>query len=182
MVKICFLDLDGVLVSFYNAALSVMGMTRDLADLVVPPGEWHFSKYFCKDDNEFWKKIDQTPRFWQSLDKMDDADHIVETCEQLFGSNVYLLTSPPLNPSAFSGKAEWVQKHYPHLYRKLFIGAAKEAFAHSGAVLVDDSDSNIEKFKKAGGKAVLVPRRWNSGHQEADKTATLVRLGLMGII
>lgn len=176
---VCLLDIDGVLANFWTAAVHRLGLKVADSFARVPPGEWSFVAHLGYSDNEFWKIIDSTPGFWEGLAKMPDADLILETCEVFFPGRVFLLTAPPLNPEAYSGKARWVRERYPKLYRKLFIGPAKEAFAHAGAVLVDDNDGNCEKFRAAGGNAVLVPRRWNSGHGVADDALHCVRQELL---
>ena len=41
------------------------------------------------------------------------------------------------------------------------IGPRKELNAKSGAILIDDSDDNIRKYREAGGTAILFPQPWN---------------------
>lgn len=178
--KVCFLDIDGVLADFWTTSAKCIGIASAENYSYVSPADYFFWRSLGYSDNEFWRVIDATPGFWESLTPTEDGRAIYETCEILFPGRVYLLTAPPLNPEAFAGKARWVREHYPELYRKLFIGPAKEAFAHPGAVLVDDSDANCDKFRAAGGKAVLVPRRWNAGHGAEDTLAD-VRRGLLRV-
>ena len=38
-----------------------------------------------------------------------------------------------------------------------------------------DKDENVDGFREAGGKALLVPRPWNRAHLQADRTVQVVR-------
>ncbi len=163
-----FLDIDGVLSDFCGPALKIMGVTEEQLKKALPPGpsSFYITSPFMSDD-EFWALIDGVPDFWENLPKTKEADKIVEICMKYFGKEVYLLTKPPHNPLSYAGKAVWVRKYYPQLYRSLFVGPRKHAFAHPGAVLVDDNEENCDLFckppnGKPGGSAVLVPRRGNS--------------------
>jgi len=129
-------------------------------------------------DTEFWAQIDARADFWPGLALTADAAAILQACESIAGPNVYLLTSPPLNPVACTGKVQWVRDKLPSYYRKLFIGSHKPAFAHGGAVLVDDYDGNVDGFRAAGGRAVLVPRQWNTAHHLAGEAAGVVHATL----
>ena len=40
----------------------------------------------------------------------------------------------------------------------------KASVCQSKTLLIDDSDKNVDSFRKCGGHAVLVPRPWNSLH------------------
>lgn len=43
----------------------------------------------------------------------------------------------------------------------VFIGSKKHLMAGNG-VLIDDWEVNVNKFREAGGEAVLIPSNWNS--------------------
>jgi len=45
-------------------------------------------------------------------------------------------------------------------------------------LLIDDNAKNCEKWEKAGGKAVLVPRPWNYAWQQAGGVMETVRNGV----
>lgn len=167
-----FLDIDGCIADFCGPALKVMGITQKQMEDALPPGRGAFmmTAPFMTDD-EFWGRVDNIPDFWENLPKTKEADEIVKLCTSYFGEELYLLTKPPRNPLSYSGKATWVRKHFPKLYRNLFIGPRKYAFAHPGSVLVDDNEENCELFVKPpngkpGGDVVLVPRRGNSLHEK----------------
>lgn len=173
--NVCFLDMDSVITDFYLPALKAVGLTKEYVEANLPPGPeaWRLDEKFMS-KNDFWGAINSVPNFWESLPKTQEADEIVKICEKYFGDNVFLLTSPPHHSNAYSGKATWVKENLPKYRRKLFIGPKKYAFAHSKAVLIDDSEENCEKFRKAGGKIVLVPRRGNSLHHREHELLTVL--------
>lgn len=83
--------------------------------------------------------------------------------ERRFGPrNIVVCTSVPLDSEAASGKLKWIQREIPEYSRRYLLGPAKE-FCAPG-LMIDDSDFNVDNFELAGGKAVLVPRPWNSLH------------------
>ena len=87
-------------------------------------------------------------------------------CESLVGQeNVCLLTSPTIDPDCLAGKLEWIHEFTPKwLHRQYLVGPCKQFCAHPEALLIDDSDKNVNKFRDWGGQAVLVPRPWNTNH------------------
>ncbi len=62
--------------------------------------------------------------------------------------------------------------------RRTLLGDCKHACAHKGALLIDDSDEQVERFRQAGGWAILLPRAWNSRHAEAGDPVGALRRDL----
>jgi 5'(3')-deoxyribonucleotidase len=174
--KTCFLDLDGVLADFVGGICRVFDITREQLYERWPEGDWSVYKALQISEDQFWTDIDAWGiRFWRELQPLSDYRQILETVEERFGAkNVAILTSPPRNPLAVAGKVEWIQTHLPDYRRRFFVGPDKQLLAHANAVLVDDYDENIRKFREAGGQAVLCPRRWNSGWR-TDESAKCLR-------
>jgi 5'(3')-deoxyribonucleotidase len=167
----CFLDLDGVLVDFVKGALDYW----DAEDFVVD--HWDFDKTLSAklkiNVEYFWGCLDQG--FWEALEWTPDGKDILAACEEKYGGEVYLLTSPCATEGCAEGKTNWVKRNLPQYQRKLFIGSAKHAFASPDKTLVDDSDTNVKKFSQAGGKTVLVPRAWNEMRHLKDSAASCVK-------
>lgn len=105
---------------------------------------------------ELWDKIDKAGTdFWSKLDILPWAKKLIEEMEKL--GEVYFLTSPGTCVPAPSGKMEWVNKYFPKMIERLIICKNKEMCANKNAVLVDDSEKKVEKFREAGGHAFLWP-------------------------
>ncbi len=169
-----FVDIDGVLTNFVGAALA--RHNRRFEELA--PGEWHFNKALGLTETAFWAQLGGAD-FWANMDWLPDGRAILGAAECSFGAeNVSLLTSPSQDSACWQGKAQWVAKHLPQYNRRLTVSACKTVFGGAGKVLVDDSEDNCEKWDRAGGEAILVPRFWNAGHAQAADAATVVARAL----
>lgn len=157
----CFIDVDGVLANFTEGVCKLFGKEESFW----PTGQWDFPVEFGGEDRVY-ELIDHcSPQFWAELNLMPHAKAIVNLLEGKYGQeNCCFLTSPPKsNPSAATGKQEWINNHFTRYRRQVLIGAAKEFCAHENAILIDDYLPNCQKFQRHGGKAILVPSRFNLG-------------------
>jgi 5'(3')-deoxyribonucleotidase len=159
----CLLDLDGILVDFYQG-------TKDLLQLPdswnLPPGEWDVCKVLNQSLEEITKNMDE--KFWANLSWMPDGREILKMVENHFGQdNVILWTSPLDREGCMEGKRKWIQKHLPscyHTHHRTIMGGVKWLGGHTDTVLIDDFDHNVTPFRKRGGRAILYPRLWNTNH------------------
>jgi hypothetical protein len=110
----------------------------------------------------FWERIPRS--LWASVPESAEFHWLLSRCEQLVGrENVCFLTSPTLDPDCLAGKLEWIHEHAPSwMHRQFLVGPVKQFCAHPEALLIDDADKNVNKFRAWGGQAILVPRPWNS--------------------
>jgi len=162
----CFIDMDGVLVDFVGGAQAFYGRKLD----PYPAGDFDIVKALGMSSREFWNGLDES--YWANLPMLPDAALLLQLLEQSFGTmNLCLLTSPSRDPRSLSGKLRWIQKHLKKFERRFLIGPPKEFCAHPGSILFDDSDGNVDQFRRAGGAAVLVPRPWNRDHAIVDAVA-----------
>ena len=171
-----YLDMDGVLVDFIGGICRLFGWKREELYERWPIGEFNIAPILGVTDDEFWHRIEQCPDFWLNLEPTPDYLEIISICENkaMFPGGIVLMTSPPLGTAAVIQKIQWINKHLLAYYRRFAVTPCKEQFAHFDAVLVDDFDVNVDKFRQAGGKAVLVPRRWNSLHSFAHDSVKAV--------
>lgn len=157
------LDMDGVLTDMLKPI-------QDLYDLGPwPPGSGHeiqqvYPQLQDMSASKFWQSFDNED-FWANLPWHDDGKIILNLCEKHF-PKINLCTSPTLNPHCASGKVRWIQENLPAYRRKYFIGPKKWHLASPDHCLIDDREINVEKFRAAGGTAILVPRPWNPLHDE----------------
>lgn len=160
-VHVILFDMDGVISQFVRGALRLHNSTLDHSDIT----GWAMYEKMGLTEPALYAPMGYD--FWSSLDCYSDG---FELLGKLLGERLGLLSSPVLTPGCTDGKRAWVKRHLPDLLPRTFIGTDKSLFAHENAILIDDSDANVEKFRLAGGRAVLVPRPWNAARAECDIT------------
>ena len=167
---ICFVDLDGVLVDFNKGVLRAF----DCEDLEWPAGVRDVHKVLGISKNQFWSRLNED--FWANLPMMDDAREILSLVEAKFGRmNVCILSSPSMDPRCLSGKAKWLQKNLRSYLKSYLLGPSKYYCAHENSLLIDDAEKNVESYWANGGKAILMPRRWNRLHSISSPVDELAR-------
>ena len=121
--KILYVDMDNVLVDFESGIALLDEATR----------------------LEFDERLDEVPGIFAL---MKPADGAIEAYEKLAGVfDTYVLsTAPWRNPSAWSDKVIWIQRHLGMVaYKRLIISHHKNL--NAGAYLIDDRTKNgADKF------------------------------------
>ena len=164
-----YLDVCGVLADTPRAALEFHGLSVDIYNKPEFRGIWDIADVSGMPWDAFWNPL-ANHDFWLSVPPMADAYKIVHMLERRFGDNIVLLTAhtsfqhEPNNHHFSSGRHAWINRYMPEYRDKFFIGHDKWRLAHPNAILFDDKDKNIELFKKAGGRAITIPRAWNRMH------------------
>lgn len=134
-----YVDMDGVLTDFMKKLCGILDMPLDR--------DFEFGN-----DTKVWKKIDSAGKeFWAGMEWMPGAKE--ELWNELSEHDPVLLTSPSNHPSSVEGKKEWIDAHVPGT--PFIIEQEKEKYADPDAVLIDDREKNIEKWRKAGGTGIL---------------------------
>ena len=77
---------------------------------------------------------------------------------------VKFCSSPSRDPHSIVGKMIRLFEWKGYNFRDYVITPQKHLLAGNGNVLVDDLDQNVNKFRTAGGKAVLFPSVGNSNY------------------
>ena len=176
-----FLDVDGVLADFTMGAHRKMGIDLDYNNWPYPKGPEGWDWQHCLGmtfeelseicDFEFWKGLP-----WTS-DGRDILRVILKFVEQ---GNITLLTTPMPHVMSASGKMAWIEKNLPaYKWHTLISSGKKDILAGvPDSILVDDSQNNVDAWRGVGGKAVLVPRRWNNRWPEVNTASISVELQL----
>jgi hypothetical protein len=112
--------------------------------------------------------------FWRGLSWCSDGWDILQTILNFVDQkDITLLTTPMPHIMSASGKMAWIGQNLSAYLRSTCIYSGgctiegqppvgKELFAQiPGAILIDDCQRNVERWRHAGGKAVVVPRWWN---------------------
>lgn len=169
MPRTIFLDMDGVITDFMSAALRRHGREYDPA--TYPAGEWEIAKFLGCSETAFWKPLEGFD-FWANLEPYPWFQRLLAGLERY--GDVVLATSPSHDHMSPAGKVAWIQKHISTRFRSFLIGPQKYHMAKPGALLIDDSDKNVEKFVAHGGDAIIFPQRWNSLHAVSEDPADYV--------
>lgn len=176
-----FLDMDGVAVNFMDRALRVHHLDQQQIIANWPIGVWDVCEVIGMTPEKFWGEIDRwTEAFWADLFAYSWFDELIKTVEEFAPQDWYFLTSPSRFHRSSSGKVLWIQRAFGESFRRYILTEHKHLLAKPGAVLIDDSDSNVARFREAGGEAVLFPQPWNSlgpfGDPVAHVRASLLKL------
>lgn len=159
-----YLDMDGVMVDFIGGVEKLLDV--DLSDL----DQYSMAKHLGMSATQIWKRIDKAgPEFWAKLDRYPWTDDLLMYSFSLT-DQVYISTSPSINPSCAMGKHQCILNTMPkELHRRFFIGPQKQQLARDETtILIDDSDKKVEAFTQAGGKGIIFPQPWNSGREYTD--------------
>lgn len=172
MIKEIYIDLDDVLNRLSMYILHSVGLDIDYNSYDEYPTEWGYNileaaKSLAGGDwrpelGTFWDMIPQ--KVWRECPKSELCDWLVPMCASLVGEdNVFIASSPTKDPDCLAGKLQWIHENLPtFLHRQYFITPRKIQLAHPGALLIDDSDSNVLGWRERDGFAITVPRPWNS--------------------
>jgi 5'(3')-deoxyribonucleotidase len=181
MINTVFLDMDGVLVNFLGGLHEALGIPYSYENYPYEKGKWNMLTDIKGFDDipATFEQCDDccTTNFWRHLEWMPDGLDIFETIRHHFKpEQIYLLTTPMPNVESASGKMMWVKSNtLGYIKCTIITQAPKHLLARPDTLLIDDKDENVDGFREAGGKALLVPRPWNRAHLQADRTVEVVR-------
>jgi hypothetical protein len=151
-------DMDGVLVDFENR---FKRFSKD-----IPP-----QKYEDKFGKEkFWDLIDNQigVRFWAGMPWMSDGKQLWDYIKNY---TPILLSSPSRSNSSRLGKRIWRKINLPSTKLILAQADKKQNYATPNSVLIDDRESNIDQWIKAGGIGIL----------HTDTASTINKLKKLGL-
>lgn len=157
-----YLDCDQVLTDFIAGICAAIGY--DYPGTPNWPEEWTYDMFesagSSREDANKHCNID----FWANLNWMEDGKRILCQVFKRFRPNeITVLTTPMRNNGSYTGKMIWFENNVPELYDRVIPSLVpKEEFAFDfNRLLIDDCQRNVERFIKAGGAAIMVPRPWN---------------------
>lgn len=173
MIDQIFVDLDDVCNRFTMHALRYMGCTCSIDDSDFPNVGYDIVAacnllHPTKNDwtpYKFWSQLDYG--VWDNMPIRVDCHQLLSDCATVVGrKNVFICTKSLPHPRHYAGKMEWIHNNLPKwIWNQIIISNHKETNARAGALLIDDSEENVSKFRHTrGGQAILVPRPWNPLH------------------
>lgn len=170
--KTILLDMDGVCADFVSSACLLFG--RDpIAEHAKICG-WDFFVHWGLTASDFWQRIDMVGEpFWTAIKPEPWGMLFYDSLRAM--APVYFCSSAALSPSAWSGKIKWLREFVGigH-FNNVVLTPHKHLLARPTNCLIDDSEENVEAFKRLGGKAILFPRLWNKGHLGEHREQTIV--------
>jgi hypothetical protein len=171
VTPIIFLDMDGVIANFMEPALAlVFGDSAKERFADWPKGAYDPWPKLGTTETEFWAIIDGAGSdFWASLPAYSWTNKLIIGLQEL--GTVIVLSSPSRNPNCVAGKLQWLHNAFGYEFRNYIFAPAKhkQLLAQPNRYLIDDAEHNVNRFiNNGGGGAVLVPQRWNCGHEVQD--------------
>lgn len=163
MRKIIFIDLDGTIVNFVDAALKFHGVIGDTFNWPFEYGKFDINELIGISKDEFLGPLGFD--FWSNLDWTIDGKQIFFHFIKKYGrESICILSNDGNNQECREGKIEWIRRNLPSSFyeeKKYLWGSRKDFCAHENSILVDDKDMNVLNFVYARGRGVTVPRPWN---------------------
>ncbi len=165
--KYIYLDMDGVLTDWMGHVTTLFQIP---ADFYFQPGCWDtvpaMLDYLKIHSSEYWKR--QSPEFWATMPWTDYGQELLACCEANIGIDYCRVLSTPANGDSASGKLWWLEYNMPYYIdkRNYHLTKHKHEIAGPNKLLLDDNDSNIRDWRMHGGKAILIPTKYNSKHMD----------------
>lgn len=162
---IIFLDMDGVLADFVQAALRVH-FGNEWRDVLRawPKGAYETYDHMGITVDQFWAKINKCGAdFWAGLPLFPWTDSLIKACQAL--GTICVLSSPSRHPDCVQGKLRWIRRVFGEKFRNYIFAPKQHKYllAAPGRYLVEDSEQNAAEFVEAGGGgAVIIPQPWNT--------------------
>lgn len=169
-MNIFLLDVDGVVCNFIDGLIKAHGWPLTHDEYV----GWDFHRTLGVSDADMWEPTNDG-KWWTTLQEYPWAKRLVLELRRV--GEVVFCTSPSLDATCPSQKVAWLRSTQLMHERKndYQIGKRKWLNAKSGAILIDDSDDNVEKYREHGGTAILFPQPWNANRNiEGDKVDYVV--------
>lgn len=166
----CILDCDGVIANFVGALCSRLNLSENdvFSDGRTYPLPYDLDGLLGVPVNHRLCELCTTD-FWAALPVYPWAEALVAALSQTFGGNLFICTSPGILGNGFVanaiyGKEQWIYTHFPQFSMRYVMTPSKHLLACGDVILIDDSPTVCNLFEANGGRAILFPQYWNSGH------------------
>jgi len=151
------LDMDEVLADFVGGALRVHGWNWERLLERKEPGAWSILEPMGLNARQFWEPINRLgAEFWERLEPTPWFWSVVKLVENQ-GVPWLIVSAPSMHPECVAGKIRWLRRYFGETFDRYVFTPHKTALARPDNVLIDDRESTIIGFRRAGGKAILFP-------------------------
>lgn len=166
MIRI-LLDLDCVLADFVAGCSFEWGFHPDDIYKHWPVGKYPMNEAIGAalgreplTTTEFWDKLNGNAKFWEELPRLPWIRALIDEVNRVT-EDWHVISSPSYCPSSYAGKVAWLKAEFGPKFNRFALTPHKEIFAQPGVILIDDHEGNVEKFRAAGGEAILFPAHHN---------------------
>lgn len=165
MIETVFLDVDGVLADFHSAAC--LHYQLDPQEHV---GHHALHEGLGLNWHQFILELElENPSFWLNLDSLPWAKNLIRFLLNEISEDLVFLSSGGSSLYSAAQKEVWLhclltEMKFPRF--PLIVTHRKYLLSHSTALLVDDHESQINAWKRRGGKALLFPSPSNCLHDQ----------------
>ena len=146
-----WIDLDGVLANWHASACSSLSITY--------PTRTIFHRDWVVDQtgepiHTLLDRMDAHPRFWEDMSPYDHFANITTFLDTHFPT-WGILTKATIRHKSWGGKAAWVQRFLGEqgMHRLMMTGGPKHRLAHPCAILIDDTDYQVDGWRQHRGIA-----------------------------
>lgn len=151
---IILLDMDGVVADFVGAIIKSHKLDIQHDDWT----DWNYHREVGLTDDEFWEPTYGSDWWFIDVEAYSWATGLFTALREI--GTVVFCSTPNDAINCAADKARWLN-HYLGNHQEMVFTKHKHLLAKPNVVLIDDKDSNIHDFQKAGGHGVLFPQPWN---------------------
>ena len=173
-IRLILLDMDGVIADFHSHAIEVgnrSGQHRFALDHI-KGGDCLAKLYgYIAQDDYFEYLVRQSKSFWFDIPAYDWIDELIRYVRYL--GRTKICTTPQCSPESWGDKIRWLKVHGWPWY-DVIMTIDKSDLAKPDVLLIDDNQSNVDRFRKSGGHAVLVPSKWNTSDLSLEMVVTTI--------
>ncbi len=128
-------------------------------------------------EEDFWSPFEGRREFWANLAELPWARELADLVRSRT-DDWYIVTSNSRCLECIPGKETWCRRFFDDpWFRRMIPTSHKHLLASPSvpAVLIDDCDANVERFRAAGGHGIVFPAHHNSRHEFKADPMTVVR-------
>ena len=168
---VIYLDMDGVATRFVTKAIKANN--EDPVEIIEKWNNYHQGNYLVDEildisRKRFWENIYRFGEdFWRYLDEYPWFQDLYNKLNKI--TQVVFLTTPTNFGYCLEGKLKWLKDRFGEDFDQYIFTHHKHFVADRQSLLIDDYDSNIDKFEVWGGRGVLFPQIWNRNYRIENK-------------
>jgi len=165
MNRVFLLDMDGVCCDWTKKALQTLNCpqyidnwtngVKSVSQITGYSYDYIWDK-IDKFGSKWWEDLEEFPWFWDMYNYLKSEGDVV------------FCTKPSLDSNSLKGKVDWMQKRFGKKFINYSLTPLKHLNANKNHILIDDTEKQINKFIKEGGRAILFPQYWNSLHTNKE--------------